>query len=258
MTAPLFPITRCSLSSIPALDFEFNSDCAVLPAPPPIFDQPDIEIPLDFPPQPVVIPPIETPRVCIPCPRIGASATLEFGDDSLTGADVTVTQLASAGSCDSSPDCEFMLDFNLRIPCADMSATAAVHWTHGSSESESPLPVVITRTPPAVPGAPCRYHFDFDFIALQTIINNIITNISFDPTPCLPRNIYATLTSDLSSGGTAGAISPTDGAILVSDANSFIPSGKKITSGAGVWLARDCDGGGDFVYSLMTANRCVS
>jgi hypothetical protein len=261
MTRPLFPLTKCSLSSIPEVDFEFNSVCRVLPAPPPIFDQPDIEIPLDFPPQPVILPPIRTPAICMPCPQLHAVATMGFAQDSEAGAFATVTPLTSAGSCDSSPDCQFEFDFDFRFPCADIDATATMHFLAGSSESQAPVPVIVTKNPPVLPGGVCRYHFDFDFetiLASSTFLTQLVTTIineNITTVPCLPQLVFFTLGSGLASGGSAGATSPTDGAITVLDSNSFIPSGKSVPSGAAGWAWRTCFGGG-FIYELVTANKC--
>ena len=53
MSDPLFDPDRqeaCSLPSTAAVPFRFISDCQILPAPAPIFDCPDIDIPPDPPP----------------------------------------------------------------------------------------------------------------------------------------------------------------------------------------------------------------
>jgi hypothetical protein len=274
---PLFPTTGCSLSSIATLDFEFNSACEVLPSPPPIFDQPDIEIPIDFPPQPVIIPPIEIPEplppfpVCIPCPTLAATATIEVTSDSSEGADVIITQLADAGSCDSSPSCAYQFDFHLRVPrprihCAEITATGTmlfneIIFSSGSSVSASEalldVPITVTRTSPDNVYSPCAYNFDFDFGGLSDLIlTNFNLLLDTGNIPCMPQLIFFTLTSNLASGGSASATS-TDGAITITDPGQ-IPTGKSIASGASGWAYRECDNSGNFTYKMVTANKCPS
>ena len=51
---PLFDVDKCPAAIADKVDFDFIQDCTILPAPPPIFDCPDIEIPPDIP---VPVPP---------------------------------------------------------------------------------------------------------------------------------------------------------------------------------------------------------
>ena len=64
---PLFDEEKCADAVADKVDFLFISDCTILPAPEPVFDCPDIEIPPE-PPIPVV-----------PCP------TFEAAEDSPSG-----------------------------------------------------------------------------------------------------------------------------------------------------------------------------
>src|SRR5687768_9243795 len=64
MWDPLFDQDKCTVDFVPAVDFTFISECEIPPAPAPIFDCPDLELPPGPPAPP-------GPR----CPEIRAGAS---------------------------------------------------------------------------------------------------------------------------------------------------------------------------------------
>ena len=114
--APLFEQSSCALPFVPEVDFRFISDCTILPAPPPVFDCPDITIPYDPPPQK------------IPCPSFTASATItvvsqedvDAGSACANDVNLIVTQEEDdCGQCRT----QFDFDFNLCFPSLTQGPT---------------------------------------------------------------------------------------------------------------------------------------
>jgi hypothetical protein len=162
MALPFFPEREdCPLPFVPKLNFRFISDCQILPAPPPIFDCPDIIIPPEPPIPTITIPPIPIPEICIPCPEIFASATIGISCGSAAVV-VTVTPLHSNSSCASDPSCGFLFDFQFTLPppeCPNLTASATLIYSEGA---EPNLDVTVT----AVEGSgscpkSCDFVFDF-------------------------------------------------------------------------------------------------
>lgn len=96
MSEPLFNSDRCSLPSIPRVGFPLPSGMP-LPVPTPIFDCPNIVIPLDTP-------------INIPCPKFSASAKLTLHEGEAPRIAIVMTKLSSRGSC------AYVLDLDLTLP----------------------------------------------------------------------------------------------------------------------------------------------
>jgi len=162
---PLFNQNNCSVPYVPTANFRFVSECSILPAPPPIFDCPEIPIPFDPPPQK------------IPCPVIEVAATgsAGYGGTPCTpgrfDVETTVTQIDSCGSCHINLDFDF--DIALpppTIPCPTISGGGEVTIGRKSNCSEAGpgVAVTVTKQPNLNSGScdaatPCEYQFDFDF-----------------------------------------------------------------------------------------------
>jgi hypothetical protein len=169
----LFDQTKCPVSLIPEVDFHFVSDCSVLPAPPPIFDCPEVNIPFDVPQQK------------IPCPAINVSAAggISYGTDPCAEPRftvvVTTTQRESCGSCALDIDLDFDIDIPPpKVPCPELAASGALTVTTGTEACETEPSVIInvtntTREGTSCGSSPtCEFNFDFDF------------NIPIPPPPC--------------------------------------------------------------------------
>ncbi len=186
---PLFDQEKCDVPHVDKLDFRFISDCTILPAPPPIFDCPDIDIPFDVPPPP------------IPCPEIAISidASIAMGtnpcEEPRFEVDATVTKMESCGSCD------FLLDFDFNlmipppiIPCPEISADGTISVATGIAGCNDEPRVAITVT--STPGTDscnsdnsCQFDFDFDFY------------IPIPAPPCPTLEGSATATININEGG---------------------------------------------------------
>lgn len=174
---PLYDLEHCPVPYIPTHSFEFVPDCSILPAPPPIFDCPNIEIPFDVPPPP------------IPCPVINVNATGSIGytgdPEEPPTFDVFVTAITerSCGSCAVTLD----FDFQIRLPFGvvgppgppGIDGAVGPAGPAGADGAPGPCPDIDATvnvnvdTSPGPPGgtghvditqdSDCHYNFDFDF-----------------------------------------------------------------------------------------------
>ena len=205
---PLFDTEKCPVPYVPRVSFDFISNCEILPAPPPIFDCPDIEIPIDVPPPPFDLPPISIPPICIPCPTLLASATIEMGD--AASVTVTVTPLHSNSSCTSQPSCIFLFDFHfvipepsaslpsISIPCPFMATSATI--TQGGDSATIDFTVTQTGS-----GGSCGFMFDLD-INIPEFPSASIRSISV---PCPTMETSATITQGGESATVNFTVTPT-------------------------------------------------
>lgn len=191
---PLFDQEKCPVQYVPKVDFLFIDDCNIQPAPDPVFDCLDIEIPPEPPLPPITVPPLPLPSLCIPCPTIHASATLTVGC-APPSVDVTVTTTHSTGSCDPSPSCAFVFDFDFNIPkppCPVIAASAGITVVEGDSAGvDITVTPVTTATSDSCQSTGCDLIFDFDFrIPLPSLSVSLpSTSVSF---PCPTFNVSAT------------------------------------------------------------------
>lgn len=159
---PLFDQHKCPVPYVPKVDFRFIDDCDILPAPPPVFDCPDIEIPPQVAQPPILPPDIEIPLICIPCPDIQVTASLTLACDSQR-VDIGVTTFGD--SCTDSPSCQFAFDFNFAIPALPCPRLTAAGTVSVAKEGEEPgVDVIVTAQQPSGSCASnCAYHLDFNF-----------------------------------------------------------------------------------------------
>jgi len=161
---PLFDQEKCPVPYVPEVDFQFIEDCQILPAPPTVFDCPDVEIPLSKPVHPA------------PCPEYSLtvrSAKAYWLANQCADAflDFNVTVLEEVcGNCNA----EFAVDIDLGIPFPQQACPTV----RGSlTYSQSGLSVdgcigepyafgMLVLTPRysnSSCAAACEMDFDFDF-----------------------------------------------------------------------------------------------
>lgn len=160
---PLFDQDKCPVPYVPKVEFLFIDDCEIRPAPDPVFDCPDIEIPPQVPQPPILPVDIEIPTFCIPCPAITATGSIGLECNS-QAVDIAVTQTNDDG-CTESPSCAFVFDFNFAIPalpCPRLTAAGTVSVT--AEGTEPTVDVIVTpRQASDSCASRCDYHLDFNF-----------------------------------------------------------------------------------------------
>lgn len=203
---PLFDEQKCPEAVADKVDFNFISDCTVLPAPDPIFDCPDLAIPPE-PPIPVV-----------PCPTFIAGGTgssnVQFNVD-LSVKQSTCQSSATAGGqlelvFTSDDCCNFLFDLDLDLnldlaicipppPCPtfDVSGTATLNADAGGIDcNTTPSAGLVISAVTTSGSSGCEVAFDFEF--------DLIVPPPPVPCPVLTGGAAATATGGGSTGDCGG------------------------------------------------------
>ena len=142
---PLFDSSACSVPYIPRVDLDFVQDCTILPAPPPIFDCPEVEIAFDPPPPPTT------------CPDIAADGSVTAADGDIPAVEITVTKSVNESGCQFQFDFDFVLPV---APCPAIDVTGNVTVTQGAAPA---LAIAVGPGSGSAADADCAFQFDFDF-----------------------------------------------------------------------------------------------
>jgi len=222
----LFDPNKCPIESVAKVDFDFISDCAICPAPEPVFDCPDLEIPPEFP-----IP-------ISPCPNITSGAggfcdsnidvsVITFtppanpcpgGSTASMTCDVGVESTASQkdGVCDLSLDFGFVFDFDFDF-CIPVEAGPAgpagpCPTIFGSADATAEIGTVETADASldVLQVGECEYFFDFHFILPYCVP---AWRIGHNDTTQIACTAPAEVTVEVSASGDCGVVINFDWAI---------------------------------------------
>lgn len=228
----LFDPEKCEVGSVEKVNFDFISDCTICPAPEPVFDCPDLEIPPEFP--------IPTP----PCPTFAASAAADasvmmdvyvFTPPNPPPQQPTVSVSASAGvqvstisgnggACNVALDFFFSFDFmfELVIPvpvavtfCPIISAHASTTVSCTTNFNAAAVNVNVTQVPINPGSSLCEYLFDFDFVLPVCDFTLLVGGVT---TTTLPPSAEASVAVTISNSGSCAC-----GATV--DFDFYIPRG---------------------------------
>jgi len=133
----LFDTSQCDLPVIPLVDFPFVSECDVLPAPPAIFDCPDIDIPF-------------TGTLQAPCPSTRAvgrvklftpSCHPEWPSEGSIGFSITNSEFVGPDGI----ECREQFHVDVKIPILCPTITTQSSFIYGLSATSASLDFDITR-----------------------------------------------------------------------------------------------------------------
>ena len=176
MPNTIFQNTLCSLAAVPTPAYPLITDCAIWPAPQPIYDSPPLTIPIDVP-------------FDVPCPTFNANATMQLS--MVPGAPLTPSVNVTVTASPSSLSCGDTFDFDFSIPLQTLHCPGLVVGTNVVT-SPTLLKPGVTVTGNRLTGShsQCAFDFLFDFqlpappaAICPTIKGEAAASVTFAPTP---------------------------------------------------------------------------
>jgi len=208
----LFNTKKCDVPYVPTYDFNFVDDCTVLPAPPPIFDCPLIDIPFETP--------IPDFNLNIPCPILDVvtAGSISFHNNSCDAPTFDVASTLTPSKDGNSCRLDLNLDLGIKIPqpkvrcpTIDTTGNLSLITGHAARTAVPVFDVVMTNTTTdnaCNPNRNCKYTMDLDLripilpldcpVLTTTTTNTDVRVRTYDP-------IYLTQSTPLASSSIAAS-----------------------------------------------------